>query len=73
MTHNIPVKCTITKTWNLLDSSKWESSDVDGVLIDISTQSSEDNSGRIIPVGIVILNGYNTFECIPMEFITKIN
>ena len=63
MTHNIPVTCTVDPAWN--PSSLPE---IDGMLIDII--SVEDNSGKLTPVGIVLLED-NTFRSVPMEFITK--
>jgi len=68
---NISVECLIGRSWNI-STRKWEGTLVNGTLIDISTQSEEDNSGKLIPVGIVLLDD-DTFQCIPMEFITKIN
>ena len=71
MMQNISVKCLVDRSWNICEK-KWEGDLVNGTLIDISTQSEEDNSGKLIPVGIVLLDN-NTFACIPMAFITKIN
>ena len=70
MTQNIQVECLINRSWNL-STREWDGDRINGTLIDIATQSAEDNSGKHIPAGIVLLDD-DTFECVPMEFITKI-
>ena len=70
MAQNIPVKCLINRFWNP-NEMDWDGSWLNGILIDFSTQSSEDLSGKIIPVGIVLLED-DTFQSVPMEFIIKI-
>lgn len=68
MTNNIQVKCLVNRYWcpSKIDS---EGELINGLLIDISTQTAE--NGKLIPVGIVIL-GDDTFQRVPMEFIQKI-
>jgi hypothetical protein len=64
MITEIPVECTTSKSWcPFIDEES-----VSGTLIDISTQTTE--SGKLIPVGIVLLDNENTFHSVPMEFIT---
>ena len=69
MTQNINVQCLVDRSWNISER-KWAGREVSGTLIDIAAQSSEDNSGNLIPVGVVSLDN-GTFVCVPMEFITK--
>ena len=63
----IPVSCTV------------EGAEVNGILVDISTQTLDDSFGKIIPVGIILLDGNNdpnidgAFRSVPMEFITRKN
>ena len=71
MIENIRVECLVERSWNL-STRAWEGDLLNGTLIDISTQSEEGESGKLIPVGIVLLDD-DTFQCVPMEFITKIN
>jgi len=70
MMQSIQVKCLLDRFWDarLLG---WAGAEAYGTLIDISTQTAEDNSGKLIPVGIVLLED-NTFQSVPMEFIEKI-
>ena len=67
MVKNIPVECLLNRTRNL-EKEMWDGDLINGTLVDISTQSTEDNFGKLIPVGIVLLEN-NTFQCVPMEFI----
>ncbi len=75
MTEPIRVTCLINRYWSPSTMS-WEGETVNGTLIDLSTQSAEDNSGKLIPVGIVVLDGSDTeasvFQSVPVEFIRKI-
>jgi len=66
MTKEIPVKCIISRYWYPSKISS-EGDVINGMLIDISTQTAE--NGKLIPVGIVLLEDDSTFQCIPMEFI----
>ena len=70
MTHSIPVQCLINRSWNIA-SQKWDGETVNGTLIDISTQTDENLSGKSVSVGIVILTT-GAFHSIPVEFITQI-
>ena len=38
--------------------------------VEIATQSAEEDAGRLIPVGIVLMDD-NTFQSVPMEFLKK--
>ena len=69
MINNLPVKCLINRSWDT-STKDWEGDFAYGTLIYISTQSTQDNSGKVTPVGIVLLAD-DTFQCVPMEFITK--
>ena len=71
MAQNIKVRCLINRSWNI-SLRKWDGELVNGTLIDVATQSAEDNHNNLIPVGIILLDN-ETFECVPMEFIKKIN
>jgi len=70
MTQHIQVRCLIDRFWDphLL---AWDGSEINGTLIDVSTQTADDTSGKLIPVGIVLLED-DTFQSVPMEFIEKI-
>ena len=67
MTQDIRVNCLMDRYWH----PGWDGSTVSGTLIEVSTQTVNDGSGKLIPVGIVLLDD-DTFQCVPMEFITKI-
>ncbi len=69
MTQTIQVTCMVHRTWDT-SAMVWSGDWISGTLIDISVQSTENNSGKLHPVGIVLLED-NTFQCIPMEFIKK--
>jgi len=69
MTHNIGVSCLVNRIWNNTTLT-WDGDKVDGILVGFSTQSDDDNSGTVIPVGIVIMDD-STFQSIPMAFITQ--
>ena len=70
MTHNIPVQCLINRSWNIRTRT-WDGETVNGTLVDISTQTADDNSGDLVPVGIVITET-GAFHSVPVQFITKI-
>jgi len=70
MTHNIPVRCLIDRSWNPVTKG-WDGELMTGTLVDVSMQSADDNSARLISVGIVILDT-GAFQGVPMEFITMI-
>lgn len=69
MTENMQVTCLLDRYWDpaTMDYAGTEKS---GTLVDISMQSAEEDSGKLIPVGIVVLDD-NTFQSVPMEFIKK--
>lgn len=69
MTENIQVTCLLDRYWDpaTMDYAGTEKA---GILVDVSVESSETDSGKIIPVGIVVLDD-NTFHSVPMEFIKK--
>lgn len=69
MTESIPVTCLLDRYWDpaTMDYAGTEKS---GTLIDISVQNAEEDPGKLIPVGIVVLED-NTFQSVPMNFITK--
>lgn len=69
MTESIRVTCLIDRYWDSA-SKKYLGTETTGTLIDLSVQQDEYNSGRLIPVGIVLLDN-NTFQSIPLEFIQK--
>ena len=69
MMQNIPVNCLIDRTWNY-STKDWSGNMEAGTLIDVSTQTSEDDSDKLIPVGIVLMED-DSFQCVPMEFIFK--
>ena len=69
MIHNVPVECLINRSWNPMTKT-WDGETVKGTLIDFLTQSAEDdNSGKVISVGIVILET-GAFKSVPVDFIT---
>ena len=69
MTENMQVTCLLDRYWDpaTMDYAGTEKS---GTLIDISMQSAEEDSGKLIPVGIVVLDD-NTFQSVPMDFKKK--
>lgn len=69
MTEQIPVVCLVDRYWQP-DKRTYGGTEKNGVLLDISMQSDEDDSSRAIPVGVVLLED-NTFAGIPLEFIKK--
>jgi len=76
MSHNIPVSCLIDRYWNP-ETRYWDGRLVAGTLIDVSTQSAEDGSGKTITVGVVLIENNisdddDTFQAIPLEFIWKV-
>ena len=70
MSSNITVQCLVNRSWDIA-TRKWVGDTISGILIDISTQSADDDSGKLIPVGIVI-SETEEFHSVPVEFITKI-
>ena len=68
MAHYLQVKCLVSRHWDP-SMKDWDGTLIGGTLIDISTQSEEDNPQRTIPVGIVVLDDGN-FEAVPMKFIS---
>jgi hypothetical protein len=52
-------------------TKNWEGRTVSGTLIDFATQSAEDNSGKLIPTGIVILDS-GAPESVPLDFIITV-
>jgi len=69
MKHSIPVECLIERSWNPITKT-WDGTTANGTLIDIVSQSAEDNFSKLIPVGIVTLET-GAFESVPLEFITQ--
>jgi len=67
MAHNIPVSCLVDRYWDPV-CKEWEGNMAPGTLIDFSTRTSDDNPGRIVPVGIVLLED-DSILCVPLEFI----
>ena len=70
MIESMPVSCLVNRTWNT-PTKDWVGQRVEGMLINISTQSDTNNQSKLIPVGIILLND-GTFESVPMEFIKKL-
>ena len=70
MTQSIPIQCLIDRSWNP-STRDWEGTLVSGTLIDISTQTADDHSGKQITVGVIIL-AEGIFQCVPIEFILAI-
>jgi len=68
MKHYIPVECLIDRSWNPR-TKLWEGRLIGGTLIDTIAQSAEDNSGKLITAGVVMLET-GSFESVPIEFIT---
>lgn len=71
MDTSIQVVCLLDRSWNPA-TKEFEGTEYNGSLIDISMGSSEDESNKLIPLGIVLLEN-NTFRSVPMEFIQKRN
>ena len=69
MTENIAVVCLVERFW---DSAQkvFSGTQKNGTLISISVESDRINPEKIFPVGIVLFED-NTFESVPLEFITK--
>ncbi len=70
MTENIQVTCLIDRYWDPVERV-FKGTEKSGILIDILTQSAEEDSGKLISVGIVVLDD-NTFQAVPVEFIKKV-
>ena len=72
MTEPILVTCQIDRCWApekvTLEGEQIEDTCVEGELLEITTQSAPDNPGKLIPVGIVVLED-GTFQSVPVEFI----
>ncbi|MDR0287860.1 MAG: hypothetical protein LBI03_09205 [Clostridiales bacterium] len=71
MKQDIQVSCLINRVWDI-SVHDWTGETVSGTLIDISTQSDEEFPGKLIPVGIVLLND-GSFQSVPMDFIQTNN
>ena len=67
MTENIRVSCVLNRSWDPA-TRQYVGDSSNGTLIDVSTQGDE---SEFSPVGIVLMDD-NSFQCVPMEFITKI-
>jgi len=67
MNHHISVECLVDRSWNPT-TKEWDGQNVNGTLIDFTTQSAADNSNKLIPAGIVMLDT-GAFESVPVEFI----
>jgi len=70
MAQDIHVSCLINRYWDP-SALYWDGEMVTGTLLEISTQTAEDDSSKFIPVGIVLLED-GTFQSVPVEFIYKI-
>ena len=70
MKHEIPVECLIDRSWNPV-TKVWEGTTVNGTLIDIVSQSAEDDFKKLIPAGI-ILTDEGKAESVPLEFISTV-
>ena len=68
MKYNIPVECLVDRSWDPR-AKIWVGRTVKGMLVDFLSQSAEDNFGKLIPAGIVLLNS-GAIESVPVEFIT---
>ncbi|MCL2718976.1 MAG: hypothetical protein FWE14_09390 [Lachnospiraceae bacterium] len=66
----IKVSCLIDRYWDH-STKKWRGKELDGVLLEISTQTDEDGSGKLIPVGIVMPDDNDNFIAVPIEFISR--
>lgn len=71
MTDSILVTCLLDRAWDP-KTFEYKGTEYSGTLIEITTESSEEDSNMLIPVGIVILED-NTFHSVPTEFIRKRN
>ena len=69
MTDNIPVTCLLDRYWDPA-TLEFAGTEKSGTLIDVAVQSAEDETGGVVPVGIVVLDD-NTFQSVPIEFIKK--
>ena len=65
----IRVTCLLDRYWDPAEKV-YSGTEYTGTLIDISTQSDEEHSGNLFPVGIVLLDD-NTFQSVPMKKIKK--
>ena len=70
LTESFQVICLMDRHWNP-STKEFNGNEQTGTLIEIGMQSSEDDPGKLIPVGIVLMND-NTFQRVPIEFIRKI-
>lgn len=65
----IQVTCLVDRYWSPA-AKAYKGTEEHGTLIDIITQSSEEDIDQMIPVGIVVLDD-GTFQAVPVEFIKK--
>jgi hypothetical protein len=70
MTENINVVCTVDRYWDTGELC-YKGTDKNGVLIDVSSENSDEETGKLITVGVVLFTD-NTFGSIPLEYIRKI-
>jgi len=70
LTENYPVTCLLDRSWNPAIRA-FEGEEHEGTLLEFTVQSADDDPGTLVPAGIVLLND-NTFQSVPVEFITKI-
>lgn len=69
MTESIRVTCLLDRYWDPA-TLEYQGVEQAGSLIEVSVQQTEQEPYKLIPVGIVLLDD-NTFQSVPMEFITK--
>ena len=61
MNEKIRVSCLIERYWSF-SLLKWKGFSAIGTLINITTQSAEDDPNKLIPVGIVLLDDEQDYE-----------
>lgn len=64
------VTCLVDRYWDPVTKA-FSGTEASGTLLEVSVQNSEEHSGELIPVGIVVLDD-GTFQSVPMEHIQKI-
>ncbi len=69
MTESVRVACLLDRYWDPAEKA-YAGVEKVGTLLEIATQSAEEDAGRLIPVGIVLMDD-NTFQSVPMEFLKK--
>ena len=69
MTESIGVTCLMDRYWDPV-AMNFGGTEVSGALIEICMQSAEDNPGKLILAGVVLLAD-NTIHSVPLEFIKK--